>query len=433
MKRSAAILLLALGLYGCGTTANDNQLAALVHDLHSTDDTTRFKALEQLDKFEPDEEQQREMMKEAASVFPPAKNKWESIPGKIIEAATKKQNPLLIISVKEYYGDYSRSAKTAALKFLSNYPDEKAIQLYVDLLLKYPSEVEYFSAGILEKDHTYKDVIFPRLLELLKVETLDSDVMALLLNYIDAGQLDPANFKKYVPQFMALSKKNRAIVEKQEAQDIDLWEDDAYQSAYFKAGLVADLLGYFKEGNVTAELKAYLTVKNIKLKMFAVNSLIRQDQKLDDEVINSIAADAESRNWFYDNLVSQGKEELFPSNYKTQEAFAESNMVNWLIYPTELGRAPDAIELMKVVETESNDPAEGVVEFYLYRFKSDHPDWQKDGWMAGVAGYFLKKDKPSTNVYGYTFSTFEKWDDKTPDEHVAEIRELLKENYEKQH
>jgi hypothetical protein len=42
-----------------------------------------------------------------------------------------------------------------------------------------------------------------------------------------------------------------------------------------------------------------------------------------------------------------------------QEAFAESDMVNWLTYPTELGHVPDKIELMQVLTIDhlpSNSP-----------------------------------------------------------------------------
>ena len=78
-------------------------------------------------------------------------------------------------------------------------------------------------------------------------------------------------------------------------------------------------------------------------------------------------------------------------------------------YATELARMPDAIELMSVVEVDSKSK-DGVVEFYLFRFKSGSATWVDKGWMSGVSGYFPKKEKPSTESYGYTFSAFQKWD-----------------------
>jgi hypothetical protein len=94
-------------------------------------------------------------------------------------------------------------------------------------------------------------------------------------------------------------------------------------------------------------------------------------------------------------------------------------VVNWLTFPTELGRVPDEIELMNIFEDEDE-------EFYLFRFRCNNDDWQEDGWMAGISGSFLKKEKPTTHKQGHTFSCFDKLESKSPEEHfetiVGEIR-----------
>ena len=131
-----------------------------------------------------------------------------------------------------------------------------------------------------------------------------------------------------------------------------------------------------------------------------------------------------NRNILYDNLARLERSELFPEEFKTQEAFAESDMVNWLVYLTELGKPPDEIQLMKVVEVDTGSE-DGVVEFYLFRFRSAIDGMKDDGWMAGVSGYYKLADKPTTEAHGYTFSAFEKWRDKTPEQHVSDIRSLL--------
>lgn len=37
----------------------------------------------------------------------------------------------------------------------------------------------------------------------------------------------------------------------------------------------------------------------------------------------------------------------------------------------------------------------------------------------------MRKDEPTTEALGDTFSSFNKWDSKTPDEHVGDIRKLM--------
>ena len=46
--------------------------------------------------------------------------------------------------------------------------------------------------------------------------------------------------------------------------------------------------------------------------------------------------------------------------------------------------------------------------------------------MAGVSGPFLRKDQPTIQALGDTFSAFTPWDRKSVDEHVDDVRELIK-------
>lgn len=423
----ALIITMVLSLFGCN---KEKGLDKIISDLHSDDDSIRFDAIDNLEKYEPVLKEQILLLKEAAKTFPKAEYDWQSISGIIVESATKNQDESLIGVIDESYVHYDAIAKGEALRFLSNYSNKKSIQLYTDLLIKYPKETTYFPTGILDKDFSFKEIIFPRLMNLISVDNVKSDVLLLLLNYFDADQLDPNDYRKYIGQVIESSKYSRSVLEKEESMQTDIWDNEAYQNERARAGIYADLLGHFSDDQVISELKEYFLLHDCKLKMFAVISLLKLNQSVDKDILNTIAADAESRKWFYDNLVMLRKENLFPPKFKTQEAFAESDMINWLIYPTELGRTPDAIELMKVVEVDSHGE-DGIVEFYLYKFKSDHVDWKDDGWMSGVSGYFPKKDKPSTTVYGYTFSAFEPWDNKTPDEHVKYIQELISKAVEK--
>jgi len=147
--------------------------------------------------------------------------------------------------------------------------------------------------------------------------------------------------------------------------------------------------------------------------MFAAISLLRHECEPAKEDIMDIAANSETRNWFYNALVKMGRSEIYPEEYRNQKSFAESNMVEWLVYPTELGRMPDEIELMNVFDIDEK-------EYYLFRFRcqsSEH--WKEKGWMAGVAGPFDKRNSPTTLAEGHTFSHFENWESKQPREHFC--------------
>jgi hypothetical protein len=118
----------------------------------------------------------------------------------------------------------------------------------------------------------------------------------------------------------------------------------------------------------------------------------------------------------FDQLARLGQLELFPAGYRTQDALAESDMVRWLIYPTELNRAPDEIEQVAVLPLNT---ADGIADLYVYRFRTFEPHWAADkGWMVGVAGPFLRHEQPTTRGLGATFSQFEGFEDRTIDEHI---------------
>ena len=83
--------------------------------------------------------------------------------------------------------------------------------------------------------------------------------------------------------------------------------------------------------------------------------------------------------------------DLFPSKYLTYEKGAESSMVTWLEFPTELGVPPDEIEFMEEIVLQNEDD----IRYYAFRYRMLTPHWAKDaGWLIGVAGPYQKDTLP---------------------------------------
>jgi hypothetical protein len=421
-KLQTLAFILVLAFLGCQQKEN---LPHILSDLKSTNDSVRYKAIEELKNVTLNLEEQIQLLQEAKNKFPNANYEWKSIPSILIETATKQPHEELVNIVKDNYIQYDGFAKHEVLVFLAGFSNKESISAFTSLATKYPREINFLPTGMLSKSFIYKDILFPALLELINQETTDAEVLLLLLEYFNAKQLAPENFTTYLPKIIALSEKYRAIIEEKGKSDVDIWDAD-YQLVRYKSGIFADLLGHFKNENAINEVKNYLSLNDNRLVMFGIISLMKQNVTINQQIINRVAADSECRNWLYNSLVDLNQGELFLEKYKTQEAFAECDMVNWLTYPTELARMPDSIELMKVIELDTKSK-DGIVEFYLFRFKSNHEDWKDEGWIAGVSGYFPKNEKPSTNAYGYTFSSFEPWDSLTPEEHVNNLVDLLDE------
>src|SRR5262249_29645543 len=205
-----------------------------------------------------------------------------------------------------------------------------------------------------------------------------------------------------------------------------VWDED-YAPLREQGELILDLLGYFPAPGVKEVLREGTRFRDPHLACYAVTSLLRLGDKPANGVIERVAASPEMRGLLFEGLAKQGKQKLFPPRFANQKALAEAEMVRWLAFPTELGRAPDEIELMKVV-SEDFGPPDGMMDWYLFRFRTLPPHWSaKDGWMAGVAGPFKRAEEPTVTAYGDTFSKFAKWDSQTPGEHVNDVRALMAE------
>jgi hypothetical protein len=97
----------------------------------------------------------------------------------------------------------------------------------------------------------------------------------------------------------------------------------------------------------------------------------------DPSAIAPLAADAEFRNELFEALDQRGQAALFPAQYRTVEAFAESVLVSWLAHPNELQKAPDVLELVGKHVVESGT-ALGNLAYFLYRFRVEPPHFAAD-------------------------------------------------------
>jgi len=256
----------------------------------------------------------------------------------------------------------------------------------------------------------------------------DAERAEILLACANARKITPALGAKARPLLLASAGRLLATLEPGQQPKGIAWRwRPPYAEARFEAGVLFDLLGYLpKDGDVIALLRRGEKLTDPLIKLWSVVSLLRLGQLPAASSTQAVAADAETRNHLLDQLTELQRKDLFPLKELTQAKLAESNMVNWLSYPTELARAPDHIELMKTVEVDAGPSGGGVFVYYLFRFKNDPPDdFSKDGWLAGVSGPFRKRDFPTTDAWGETFSTFTAWSAFKPEEHLSSVQELL--------
>lgn len=265
-------------------------------------------------------------------------------------------------------------------------------------------------------------IFFPDLLDYAGVPALSYAIYLLCLTYFQRGLLAPDALLPYAEQIVgAYRLHDKALSASQRSEGVAwMWEDE-YQEHRDIGGLLLDLMGHFSASQVEEVLQHALTYRDPRLKCFALCSLLRLGKDVDPAHARDVAQSAEMRSYLYRTLTELCALSLFPEEYVTQAAFAESHMVEWLTFPTELGRVPDEIELMEVVEV-GLGLGRSTQDFYLFRFRTHEPHWAaKDGWSAGVTGPYLRSLAPSADLVRMTFSRFETWESKTPEEHVHSV------------
>jgi hypothetical protein len=176
-------------------------------------------------------------------------------------------------------------------------------------------------------------------------------------------------------------------------------------------GLIVAFIVWRIYATYTGGKRAYM---RLAARIAPVASAITAGREPPPEDVVKYARDRNTRQVLHDLLSQANKLQLFPREFLTWEAMAEANLVGWLNHPNELGSPPDDIELMTSVEAPS-----GGGRYFVFRYKVNDPHWAaKDGWMAGVAGPYELSGEPRPYGRG-TFSRFEAYDSRTPEEHVA--------------
>ena len=139
--------------------------------------------------------------------------------------------------------------------------------------------------------------------------------------------------------------------------------------------------------------------------------------------VEIIARNGTLRHATYRALEAYGRIELFPSNFLTIEKGAESLLITWLEFPTELGEAPHEIELSTTIALD------GILNLtylvFKYRMLKNH--WaERYNWMLGVVGPYNPSSKPY-DIPARIFSRFNPADTTTPEREARWVHENVQE------
>ncbi|MBE6584949.1 MAG: hypothetical protein E7645_00300 [Ruminococcaceae bacterium] len=155
--------------------------------------------------------------------------------------------------------------------------------------------------------------------------------------------------------------------------------------------VACDVCGCLRTNELLDLMYEVLKTGRANLCFYAVRSLLKAGKSVPDEALAALAADLEYASMTYSLLEQYGMLKRFPSAYAEKEYLAQSTMIRWLVYPTELGEMPEEIEYLGQVKKKEL--------YYIFRFKSHSDnleDARKGQWLIGWA-----------SEEGGTFSNFD--------------------------
>ena len=152
---------------------------------------------------------------------------------------------------------------------------------------------------------------------------------------------------------------------------------------------------------------------------------LESGQELTENDVLPFAKNVLTRQTAFQLLADHDKTKLFPKEFNNLISGAESNLANWLEFPTELDACPDEIEHIKRV-TFDFDGQNNFVHYEVFKYRVNEPHWAaKDGWCLGVVGPYFDDSKP----YDYPLSTFSRIgstiDKVSPDDEAKWVHENI--------
>lgn len=178
--------------------------------------------------------------------------------------------------------------------------------------------------------------------------------------------------------------------------------------------ILADMAVYINNKKVLDLLEKFIDL-NISdfSKTFVIKALLYNNRDVSDECLEKIASNKSIASRFFNILESINREQYFPKKYRNQEYIACSNMINWLLYPTELGEEPDSIEFVDILEEDN-------IIYYIYKFTAKNGPLQDKGYMIGVSGGYDSNIVTSRDN-GRTFSNF----DTISDDYFSQAKDII--------
>ncbi len=259
----------------------------------------------------------------------------------LIQHLGKIKDPRVIQFFKRYYAQsYDNSyAQAKILQAIADGKDEKSVDLLLQLL-KQDLPLVSNSFEIRKIFKPYKDSLglgkklFPEILEYSNITEYKSPIFSLLASLKSDGFIKPAHYKKYRKQILndAKIQLKRYFGRSQRTHG----RRTSSKSKNLQNNILRDyailLYPYIKEKETSEFFNRLSLVKDPGVKTTYIALLAEDERPISSKTLVELAQDLNSRSLLFDKLQKAGKSSLFPSEYSTQKALAETVLFEKKMY-----------------------------------------------------------------------------------------------------
>ncbi len=260
----------------------------------------------------------------------------------LIQKLAKLDDPQVNSFFKEFYAkSYNNStAQTKILTAITKKADEESVDLLLELMSKdLPLVSNKFEIYKIFKPYMdslpMAKKLYPEILDYSAIEEYKSPIFMMLANLKAKGLIKPKSYKKYRKQILNDAKIQ---LKRQLGQTrMSYNQRDYYNSpptppsgSGGSTKVLEDyavlLYPFLKEKEVKQFFNRLLLVKDPKVRTTYAALLTKDELTLPYGMLDSLAADLNSRALLFNKLKDIGKLSLFPNKYRNERFLAEANL-----------------------------------------------------------------------------------------------------------
>lgn len=232
-----------------------------------------------------------------------------------------------------YVNSYNNSnAQTKILQAISKKTDDSSTELLLELmskdlpLISNKIEIHNIFKPYMDNLELAKK-LYPQILDYSTIEEYNSPIFSILADLLTQGLIKPNSYKKYSKQILNDAKL-------QLKRHLGQWISSDSQKRFFSntqlqnTSILEDyeilLYPFIKDKGVQQFFNRLLLSNDPKIKTTYVGLMAKDNKNIPFGMIDSLAANINSRSLLFNTLKNLDKLSLFPVQYRTQQKLAEA-------------------------------------------------------------------------------------------------------------